>query len=148
VCPAVLAADPDAVISLDITPACDTPDLRGLYPIDLGRGPAIVLMDFHGRGTLGGIMSAPALRRLIERVARQEKIPLQREVLVGVICDSAFIPVLGSRGYPTAALSIPQRYTHSAVTSCSMSDVRSMIALLEAVIGRFDKSVKLQRGDS
>jgi putative aminopeptidase FrvX len=83
-------------------------------------GPAIKLMDFHGRGTLGGLFSSPKLRRFIEMTSRQEEIPLQREVIIGVITDPAFQLYLDDKGYVIAALSIPHRYSHASIQMCTV----------------------------
>ena len=100
--PTVTATKPNAIISLDITIATDTPIDKPLHPVAMRKRPAIKMMDFHGRGTLGGLFSAPKLRRFIEKVARQEDIPLQREVIVGVITDPAFQLYLDDKGYVIA----------------------------------------------
>ncbi len=68
---------PDAAICIDVTIACDTPELTHLSGMKLGGGPAVGLYEFHGRGTLGGLIPNPFLRRFIENTARQHAIPLR-----------------------------------------------------------------------
>lgn len=144
--PTVTATRPDAILSLDITIATDTPIDKPLHPVTMRRGPAIKMMDFHGRGTLGGMFSSPKLRRFIEGIARQESIPLQREVIVGVITDPAFQLYLGEKGYVIAGLSIPQRYSHASVQMCHEQDIAQMIRLVEAAVITFTPDLDLSRG--
>jgi putative aminopeptidase FrvX len=144
--PTVTRTDPRAIISFDVTIATDTPSDDQLHPVVLNGGPAIKMMDFHGRGTLGGMFSSPPLRRFIEAVAREENLPLQREVIVGVITEPAFQLYLGEKGYTIAALSLPQRYSHSAISMCHENDIRQMIDLVTAIAQQFDTSIGLTRG--
>jgi putative aminopeptidase FrvX len=144
--PTVVATNPHAIISIDITLATDTPIDKPLHPVALRGGPAIKLMDFHGRGTLGGLFSSPKLRRYLEAMARGEGIPLQREVIVGVITDPAFQLYLGDRGNVIAAVSIPHRYSHSAIQMCHERDIAQTIQLLKAAAGSFSPEVDLSRG--
>ena len=144
--PTVTATNPDAILSLDITIATDTPIDGPLQPIAVRKGPAIKMMDFHGRGTLGGLFSSPKLRRFIKSTARQENIPLQREVIVGVITDPAFQLYLGDKGYIIAGLSIPHRYSHASIQMCHESDIAQMIRLVKAVSENFSPQIDLKRG--
>jgi putative aminopeptidase FrvX len=144
--PTVNATRPDAIISLDITIATDTPIDKPLHPVAMRGGPAIKMMDFHGRGTLGGLFSSPKLRRYLEGIARQEGLPLQREVIVGVITDPAFQLYLGDKGYVIAGLSIPHRYSHASVQMCHQIDIAQTIRLLQASAVAFSPEVDLSRG--
>ena len=144
--PTVTATKPDAIISVDITIATDTPIDKPLHPVQMRAGPAIKMMDFHGRGTLGGLFSAPKLRRFIEGMARENGIPLQREVIVGVITDPAFQLYLDDRGYVIAGLSIPQRYSHASIQMCHEGDISQAIRLVEAAARNFTPEVDLSRG--
>lgn len=145
--PAVSRTDPHAIISLDITIAADTPsDSKYFNDVKMGGGPAIKMMDFHGRGTLGGLISSPPLRRHIEKVARAQGIPLQREVIIGVITDPAFQIYLGDYGYTAAGISIPQRYSHASIQMVNERDVLQALQLVLALAQDFDSSIDLQRG--
>lgn len=144
--PTVTRTRPDAIISLDITVATDTPSDPPLHPVKMRQGPAIKMMDFHGRGTLGGLFSSPKLRRFIETKAKEAGIPLQREVIVGVITDPAFQLYLGEQGNVIAGLSIPQRYTHSSVSVCHERDIEQTIGLIDIVAREFSPELDLSRG--
>lgn len=144
--PTVTFTKPNAIISLDITIATDTPMDKPLQPVAMRRGPAVKLMDFHGRGTLGGLFSSPKLRRFLEGLARKEGIELQREVIVGVITDPAFQLYLDDKGYVIAGLSIPTRYSHAAIQMCHERDIEQSIRLLKAASGAFTPELDLTRG--
>ena len=73
---------PDIAIQLDLILATDTPDMRDRGNISLGKGPAISLFSFHGRGTLNGVIPHPALVKLFEKTALQNKIPLQKALIM------------------------------------------------------------------
>jgi len=144
--PTVTFTKPNAIISLDITIATDTPVDQPLHPVAMRKGPAIKLMDFHGRGTLGGLFSSPKLRRFLEGIGKKEGILLQREVIVGVITDPAFQLYLDDKGYIIAGLSIPHRYSHAAIQMCHEIDIQQTIQLLGAACRAFTPDVDLSRG--
>jgi putative aminopeptidase FrvX len=144
--PTVTQVQPDVILSLDITIAPDTPIDQPIHPVKMGGGPAIKMMDFHGRGTLGGMFSSPKLRRFIEETARKGSIPLQREVIVGVITDPAFQLYLGDKGQTIAGISIPQRYTHASISACHESDISQTIELLYSTARGLSPDLDLSRG--
>lgn len=144
--PTVTATKPNAILSLDITISTDTPIDKPLHPVAMRKGPAIKMMDFHGRGTLGGLISSPKLRRFIEQIAKEEGIPLQREVIMGMITDPAFQLYLDDKGYVIAGLSIPHRYSHSSIQMCHETDIVQTIRLIEAAVHSYTPDLDLSRG--
>ena len=78
---------PDIAIQLDLILAADTADMEDRGNVSLGKGPAISLYSFHGRGTLNGIIPHPALVKLFEKTASQNNIPLQRSAHIGALTD-------------------------------------------------------------
>ncbi len=146
--PAFQALKPQAAICLDVTVACDTPELRHLSDVSVGGGPVITTYQFHGRGTLGGLIPNPKLRRFLERIAAAEGILTQREALLGVITDAAFSQLLGEEGVAMAALSVATRYTHAPVESCSLRDIDAATRLLVEAARHYDAALDLSRGDS
>lgn len=144
--PVFQAVKPDAAICLDVTIATDTPGIRHLSDMSIGSGPAIGCYEFHGRGTLGGLIPHPKLRRFIEEVASEQDVTLQREVLIGIITDAAFAQLLGEQGVPMAALAVPIRYTHAPVELCALQDIEQAIKVLNAVAVSFDQNLDLERG--
>jgi len=144
--PTVNLVQPDVILSIDITIAPDTPLDKPIDPVKMGGGPAIKMMDFHGRGTLGGMFSSPKLRRFIEAKAQENNIPLQREVIVGVITDPAFQLYLGDQGQTIAGISIPQRYSHASISACHESDISRTIDLLDSTTRGLNPELDLTRG--
>jgi putative aminopeptidase FrvX len=144
--PVVLDKKPDAAICLDVTIATDTPEIKHLADMKVGHGPAVGLLEFHGRGTLGGLISHPKLRAYIESIAGEEDIDLQREVLIGIITDASFSQMLHEDGIPMAAVAVPTRYTHAPVEYCSLGDIEDAARLLVAAARGFDRSIDLTRG--
>lgn len=146
VLPVFARLEPNAAICLDITPACDTPDLNNIYNMFLGKGPAVMQMNFHGRGTLGGLIPNPMLRNFLEETLIDLKIPFQREIITGEITDDAFATMNGTNGCAMAHFSIPVRYSHSSIETSDLRDISDGIKGLKAFIDRFNHSLDLRRG--
>lgn len=144
--PVFTRLEPDAAICLDITSACDTPDLNLRYDISLGKGPAVLQMNFHGRGTLAGLIPNPGLRLFIERTIEELKIPYQRQTIIGEITDDAFTLVLGRQGVAMAHLSIPMRYSHSPIETSDLRDIEAGVKVITEVVSRFGSNVQIARG--
>lgn len=132
--PLVAHYEPDIVVNLDIAPATDTPDLRGQGQVALGDGPSLSRMNFHGRGTLGGLIPHPALVDAMERAAATAGLPLQHDATIGVITDAAFVPMATAEGVAAVGVGIPVRYTHSPTETGQLSDVEACIQLLDSAI--------------
>lgn len=146
VMPAFTRLEPDASICIDITPACDPPDLNHKYATALGKGPAIMHMNFHGRGTLGGLIPNPKLRMYMEKTLHDNTVPFQRETALGVITDDAFTLMAGTQGTAMAHLSIPMRYSHSPVETACVSDIELTIKGVNAIVENFGAAIDLSRG--
>lgn len=146
VMPAFTRLEPDASICLDICPASDTPDLNFSYDLSLGKGPAITYMNFHGRGTLAGIIPNPPLRMYMEKILEKSGIPWQRDIELGVITDDAFTLMSGTQGVAMAHFAIPMRYSHASIEMSDLRDIELGIKALNAFITNFDHNVDLSRG--
>lgn len=114
---------PDVALVVDIVPATDTPDLAGVGTTNLGAGPSISRMAFHGRGTLGGLVPHPSLVRALEDSAERTGTDAQYDAVIGCLNDSAYLPMSTEQGVATVSLNIPCRYTHSPVEMAQLSDV-------------------------
>ena len=79
---------PDLAICMDVTMSGDTSDLSGKYDIGLGRGAAVGMYNFHGRGTLNGCIGHQGLYRLALKCAEQNQIPLQEFATLGMLTDA------------------------------------------------------------
>jgi len=144
--PVFTRLQPTASIILDITSACDTPDLKLRYDICLGGGPAVLQMNFHGRGTLAGLIPHPNFRRFMEKTIEDLGIPLQRQTIIGEITEDAFMVTTGDYGVVTGHLSIPMRYSHSPVETCDKRDIENGMRAIIGIVERFDSSLTLDRG--
>lgn len=129
---AIRKIKPDVSIGIDITPSCDTPDLS-YNNVSINNGPAITYMNFHGRGTLAGVLPSIPLAKEIEKIAKEFNIPLQKEVATGVITENAFI-IFENEGVSVANLSIPTRYTHTPFEAIHVRDVELTVELLTKFI--------------
>jgi len=137
---------PAAAICLDITPACDTPELKNISETALGKGPAVLYYNFHGRGTLGGLIPNPKLTAFIRDTAKANEIPLQNDVILGVLTDDAFTQFVGPEGVAMAHISVPLRYTHAPVETIDLRDLEQCSQLCNAIAVSFGKDVDLARG--
>ncbi|QRG68322.1 M42 family metallopeptidase [Brevibacillus choshinensis] len=145
VLPAIRKVNPHLAITLDITIATDTPDLKGSADIRLGGGPSMGMYTFHGRGTLGGLIPNPKLVRHVQKIAREHDIPLQQAVFMGILTDASFSQ-LENDGIPMIDLGYPARYTHAPVEAVDLHDVEQLICLLEKLVLTCDHRLDLSRG--
>jgi putative aminopeptidase FrvX len=123
---AAFGLDPDIGVAVDVTPAEDTPpNIR--TGVGLGKGPAIKIQD-------SGMIADPRVVAWMERIAKKNKIPYQREVLVRGTTDARAIQIARA-GVPSGCLSIPCRYVHSPSETVDYRDVQGGVALLEALLG-------------
>ena len=132
--PVLRRVKPDLAIGIDITPSCDTPDLHDYSEVRINQGVGITCLNYHGRGTLAGLITPPRLIRMLEQTALEHNIPVQREVAPGVITETGYIQV-EQDCIPCASLSIPCRYTHSPAEVASLRDLTDCIRLLTALAG-------------
>ncbi|WP_302273386.1 M42 family metallopeptidase [Brachyspira aalborgi] len=140
--PAIERIKPYIAIGLDITPSCDTPDLDGFSDVALNKGVGITAMNFHGRGTLAGMIPDEKLLNHIIKVAKDNKISHQYEVALGVLTETAFLEFSGNYGVPCASLSIPTRYTHTNIETISINDLINAKKLLYLFLNDIKKNCK------
>lgn len=130
--PAVRRIEPEVSIGIDITPSCDTPDMD-YNDIALGKGPALTEMNFHGRGTLAGVLPDEKLLAKLVDICEMHRIPYQREVAPGVITENGFI-LFENEGVAVANVSIPTRYTHTPFECIHKRDVEQIVELLKRFV--------------
>jgi putative aminopeptidase FrvX len=138
--PVVREIKPDIAIGVDITPACDTPDLD-YNDIAIGKGPALTYMNFHGRGTLAGVLPDRKLINTFENICINNNIPYQREVAPGVVTENAYI-LFENQGTAVMNLSILTRYTHTSVEAVDISDAENATGLVQAFIRQFNSETE------
>jgi putative aminopeptidase FrvX len=144
---ALLAAricKPAIAIALDVVLAGDTPDMKNRFDTKCGGGPAMVLYNFHGRGTLNGVIAHPNLVVLAEKCAMNEKIPLQRFASLGILTDLSYLQ-LENNGVAAIDLGFPARYTHTPIETANMNDILNLGILAGTMAAGIDRRFSLYR---
>lgn len=141
---AARAIKPDVALGLDVVLAGDTMDLSNKFQNALGKGPTVNLYNFHGRGTLNGMIPNENLVRLAERSAEEDGIPHQRFASLGIITESAYVQ-MECNGIACLDLGFPARYTHSPIEVVSISDVENLGRLVASMTSRLSPDFPLAR---
>ncbi|MGF7396382.1 M42 family metallopeptidase [Thermoanaerobacterium thermosaccharolyticum] len=139
--PVVREIIPDIAIGIDVTPSCDTPDLKGYSDISLGKGIAITFMNHHGRGTLAGLVPNMKFVNFLQEICIKNNIKYQNEVTLGVLTETAYILFENSKTI-VINLSIPTRYTHTPVEVVSLEDLLSCYDLLYNFLKTYKSSLE------
>jgi hypothetical protein len=120
--------NPDLAFAIDSTPANDLPVHDGeentFYNTKLGAGPAIYTFD-------SGTLSDPRLIRLLAQTGDAEKIPYQYRQPGGGGTDGGAIHRVRA-GVPTVSVSVPHRYSHTAISLARIADWENSLALPSA----------------
>ncbi|MBQ6947725.1 MAG: M42 family peptidase [Clostridia bacterium] len=122
---AALEIKPDEAIVVDVSHA-DMPAARSEDCGELGKGVMIGISPILDRGLSGQLLA----------LARERQIPYQREAMGGSTGTNADGIVPLCNGIPTAVLSIPLRYMHTAQEVISLEDLVSVRDLLLAYLGK------------
>ena len=132
---------PDLAFVIDSTPANDLPTHDGreniFYNTKLGCGPAIYTADsstFHD----------PRLVRFLQEIAEATGIPYQFRQPGGGGTNSGAIQ-LACDGIPVVSVSVPHRYTHTAISISRLDDWKNTLNLVHAALGRVSKDVVAAR---
>lgn len=124
--------DPDLGISIEAGVAADYPGMRPTQAQErLGEGPGIFLLD-------SSMIPNRKLRDFFFRVAEEEGIPLQADVLTGYGEDGAEIQRYDS-GRPSVNMTVPTRYLHTHTGIIQRSDFDGAVELLIQVLSRLDR---------
>ena len=104
---------PDAAIVID---AChgDIPDLSKDYSSTPGKGPEI---------SIGPNLHPKMVNKLFE-LGKEHCIPFQKMVEAGDTGTEAWATQVSTKGIPTALLSIPIKYMHTAVETLNIEDIK------------------------
>jgi endoglucanase len=129
---AAYAFNPDIGIAVDSTPANDLPGWDGeensTYNTKLGLGPAIYVAD-------GVTLSDPRLVRWLAETGDAAKIPYQFRQPGGGGTDAGAIQKARA-GVPSVSVSVPHRYSHTAVSVARLDDWKNSLSLLHAALTR------------
>ena len=124
------ALKPDLAIVIDATPANDLPmQLDGentFYNTKLGLGPAIYVAS-------SATLDDPRLVRFMAATAEKGHIPYQLRQPGGGSNNSGSIQRAGA-GVPVVSVSVPHRYTHSAMSLIRVDDLNNTLRLLSAAL--------------
>ncbi len=129
--------NPDIAIVIDATPANDLPMQQEgentFYNTKLGLGPAVYVAN-------SSTLDDPRLVRFIAETAEKAKIPLQFRQPGGGATNAGAIQRV-AEGIPVVSLSVPHRYTHSAMSVARVEDLRNALALLSEALRRISPAV-------
>ncbi|TPR54265.1 M42 family metallopeptidase [Metamycoplasma neophronis] len=127
----VSLVDPDVAIALDTCASHDTPNtIPG--NTSLFKGAALRIFD---RGT----MMDPKLVNYFQNVAKQNNIPAYKFVAMGGGTDAHELQ-FSHGGAATLTISLPQRYLHSPIGVCAISDLLAAGDLLTEFIKSFNEN--------
>ena len=129
VCVANLVKPTVAIVVDVMTDTSSVPSLENRDLVYLGKGPAI---------TLGTIMNKK-LKELIEKVAKENNIPIQYTNSGNRTWTNADQIHFVDKGIPTMLLNIPLRYMHSSAEVANIDDVNNLSKLMALVIKEIDE---------
>ena len=121
--PAAYAIDPDYGIAVDVTRGDEVEDKKVSSSV-LGGGAAVKVMD-------SSVIAHPEMVQTLERLAQEQRIPFQRDVMVSGGTDAGSIH-MSRAGVRTGGISIPCRYLHSPTEMVDLGDVTAAARLLTA----------------
>lgn len=128
---------PDAALIIDTVPCADTLDTRSVhtFPVGIGRGP--VFQVSSGPGGRGFLLPA-SIRDYLTDLAKRAGIPYQLAAFAFGNTDASAV-YLRAGGIPTAAATIPRRYSHSPVEVMDLDDAFATIILAREVVRHVDR---------
>lgn len=125
--------DPDFGFGLDVTIAFDVPGANGHDSVTrLGKGAAIKILD-------GSVISDYRMVNYLKKVAEQEQIKWQPEILPAGGTDTAGVQRYGKKGAISGAISIPLRHIHQTIELAHKGDIKNCIDLLRAGLVNLDE---------
>lgn len=117
--------EPDIGIAIDVTLCGDVPEMKN-FPISLGQGPAIKVMDRSS-------ISHPAVKDWMMDTATANNIPYQPEVLTFGGTDAGSMQ-LSKGGAAAGCVSIPCRHIHTPSEMIDLDDAENAVKLLVAML--------------
>ena len=113
--------DPAYGIAVDVTDVDDTPGSEKSGTVGLGKGAAIKVMD-------SSVICHPEVVSKLEELAREQKIPAQRDILRAGGTDAGAMHITRS-GVKTGGISVPCRYVHTPVEMADLNDTQHCVQL-------------------
>jgi putative aminopeptidase FrvX len=131
---------PDVAVVVDVTHATDQPG------VELGGGGLGTKHELGSGAVIArGLSLHPAVTELLLATAEQADIPHTVESAGRATGTDADAVHATATGVPTAVVSIPLRYMHSAVELVALSDVDAAVRLLVAFAQRLGPELVLER---
>ena len=118
--------DPQVGIAVDVTHATDNPgaDKKQHGDVRIGAGPVISI----------GPNINPKLGQMLLEAGKAANRPHQRQAAPGATGTDANAMQLNRAGMATAVVGLPNRYMHTQVELCSLTDLENSAALLADTI--------------
>ena len=123
---AAFAIMPDVGIALDVTLTGDTIKPARSMACKLGGGAAIKVKD-------SSLICSPRVKEMLVRLAKENNVPYQIEILEAGGTDTAAIQLTGA-GIPAGCISVPTRYVHSMSETACLGDAESAQKLVELIM--------------
>ena len=123
---AAYSVDPEVGIAIDVTHASDNPgyDNAKAIPCKVGSGPAIER----------GPNINPVVASMLLATAKKLKIPFQLAASAGLLGNDANSIQVSRAGVAAASIGVPNRYMHSQVEVCSLTDLENCAKLLAGFV--------------
>ncbi len=120
--------DPHVGIAVDVGFTSDCPDTEKklVGDISVNKGPILFLGAYFAPN--------PVLAKLIRRVAKEKRIPLQLQAEAPFGRTDANVIQTNRAGVAAALVSIPNRYMHTPGEICSLKDLDATVDLIAAVV--------------
>lgn len=134
---------PDLALVVDVSVATDTPgggDIEVAPRTFLGKGPVIGFYD-------ASMIPHTAFRNLVVKVAEENNIPYQVDVMAGGGTDAGKIHLF-RQGVPSVVIGIPVRYIHDHTGVAHVDDYNNALRLLVALARIVDKQVLQELRDN
>jgi len=123
---------PDIGIALDVTMSNDLPGSAG-NDTKLGSGIALSIMD-------RSVIAHNGLRKLVEKICKENKIPYTLDVLPAGGTDSGEIHK-SFDGIINMTISIPCRYFHSHISIIDLEDYNNLVKVITLISKAIDSKV-------
>lgn len=141
---AARAIKPDLAIGLDVVMCGDTPDLANKYDIGFGKGAAVGLYNFHGRGTLNGCIGHAGLYKHALKCAEENNLKLQEFASLGMLTDTAYVQ-MENMYVGCLDMGFPTRYTHTPSECADLKDVAELAELVSRMVTTIGADFQISR---
>ncbi|MBQ3040720.1 MAG: M20/M25/M40 family metallo-hydrolase [Clostridia bacterium] len=125
--PATFAIAPDIGIALDVTATAEK-DGDSSMDVKLGAGCTIKIKD-------PSVISSPELVKEMRKIAENEKIKYQNEILPFGGTDASVMQIAG-KGARVSVISIPSSFIHTSCEMIDMGDVKEALKLTVALANK------------